>query len=180
MQILSCKKNSHMMASKRDLGMSWTRLGRELGQSGASFGHFWPVFGRFFALLNWAFFAHGAKMGSRRPFGVNFGWIFEGSGRVLGRFWGGFGWFLEWFWVDFGKDLIYEEDLILNLNSSLHAEVWLTLCVFSREKPYFCWTHFALQRQFVYVRTPALPRFAPRSVPIFVIEFDILRLWKRR
>ena len=46
------QKNSHMMASKRDLGRSWARLGRELGQSGASFGHFWPVFGRFFALLN--------------------------------------------------------------------------------------------------------------------------------
>ena len=39
------QKNSHMMASKRDLGRSWAQLGRELGQSGASFGHFWPIFG---------------------------------------------------------------------------------------------------------------------------------------
>ena len=40
----------------------------------------------------------------------------------------------------------------------------LTLCVFLRKKPYFCWTHFALQPKFVYVRTPALSRVAPRSV----------------
>ena len=52
-----------------DLGGFWAPFGKGLGGSGPSFGHVWPLFSRFFGVLNESFFKHGSKMGSERPYG---------------------------------------------------------------------------------------------------------------
>ena len=79
-----------------------------------SFGDFGAPFGRFLAVPNYAFFKHGSKMGSKRPFGS----ILDRFGGVLGGLWMDF----ERFWEGSGR--------------------------------IFC------------IRTPALSREAPRSVPM--------------
>ena len=103
-------------------------------------------------------------MGSRRPFGS----ILGGFSKVLGRFWGGFGTDLGDFWNGFG--LILERIWYMRGNWFwTWTWAWMPrfglLCAFSLgKKTHFCWTHFALQPKFIYVRTPALSREAPRSV----------------
>ena len=75
------------MLEKIDLGVSWAPFGKGLGRSGASFGHFWALFGRFFGVLNQLFFKHRSKMGSKKPLG----WILGRFWKVLGRFGEDFG-----------------------------------------------------------------------------------------
>jgi len=65
--------------------------GAPLGTSWALLGGSWGALGRFFGVQNRAFFKHGSKIGSKRPFGS----ILEGFGEGLGRFWGGI-------WEDLG------------------------------------------------------------------------------
>ena len=80
---------------------------------------------------------HGPNMGSKRLLAWISGGFSKGLGGILVDFRGVWGEFWK-FWEDLGKDLIYGEELALNLDSSLHANVWLTVCIFPREKPYFC------------------------------------------
>ena len=54
-----------------------------MGRSGPPFGHFWALFGRFFGVLNYAFFKPGPKMGSAKPSES----ILGGFSRILGGFW---------------------------------------------------------------------------------------------
>ena len=103
------------------MGSIWEAVGAVWGVFLALLAAFWP----FFCSSKLNFLQAWGQDEVQKVFWVNFGWIFEGFGKILGRFWGSFGRFLEWFWFDFGKDLIYEGGLILNLKSSLHAEVWL-------------------------------------------------------
>ena len=71
-----------------------TLFGRGLERSGPPFGRSWLPLGCFLDVHHRVFFTHWPKMGSKKPFGsiwgrfcIDFRWIFEGSGRVLGRFW---------------------------------------------------------------------------------------------
>ncbi len=76
-------------------------------------------------------------MGSKKTSGAIWGRFW----RVLGRFWEGFGRILDDFLADFGTILgkfIYAGELVLNLNSNLHAQVSLILFVFPRKKHCYC------------------------------------------
>ena len=124
------------------LGSIWEGVGALGAVFWPLLGAFWPFFGRSESHL----FKAWAQDGPQEAFWVDFGLILKGFGRVLRAFWEHFGRFLKRFCFDFGKVLIYEGELVLHFNSTLHAKVWLTLFEF------FC------------VGTPALPRYAPRSV----------------
>ena len=78
------KKNK--LTQKLVLGGSWAPFGRGLGRSWASSGRSWPPLGRFLDVQSRAFFKHGPKMGSKRPFGSIFGGVGESFGRFLGDF----------------------------------------------------------------------------------------------
>ena len=118
MQILSCKKTATWWLQN---GI-WEGLGLDLEGSSSSLGRLLGTFGRFFALLNWTFCAHGAKMGSRRPFGS----IFGGFSKVLGGFWEGFGTVLGNFWNGF---------------ESIVEKIW-----YMRKNWFWTWTRACMQR----------------------------------
>ena len=120
------------------MGGFWLPFGRGLGGSGASLGHSWALLGCFLGVQKPTSSKHWSKMGSKRPSGS----ILEPFWEGLGRFWGGFG-------PIFGG--ILEE---------LGAEHGRALKRQSTEMGRAC--SFKL----FYVRTPALSREAPRSVPM--------------
>ena len=97
------------MPQKMDLGGSWAPFGRGLGGSGASFGRSWQSLIRFLGVPIQAFFKHGAKMGSKKPFGSILGGFREGLGRNSGGFrayWAGNGQILDMLsiiWPCWGK-----------------------------------------------------------------------------
>ena len=113
--------------------------------------------GLFFRRSKTYFFKALVQDGLQEAFWIDFGAILGGFGEVLGRIsinflegfwknWEEFGRFVGRFRFDVGKVFIYEAELALNLNSTLHVKVWLP------------------RLKFFDVRTPALPRFASRSV----------------
>ena len=72
-----------------DLGGSWAPFGKGLGRFGPSFGHFWALLGSFWGVLNSTFFKHGsawAQDGLQDASGIDFGTIWKGLGKILGRF----------------------------------------------------------------------------------------------
>ena len=96
-----------------------------------------------------------APRGLLDRFWSHFERVWEGSGKDFDQFLEGFwknyeefGRLVGRFRFDVGKVFIYEAELALNLNSTLHVKVWLP------------------RLKFFDVRTPALPRFASRSVSI--------------
>ena len=112
MQISIWKRRARKSLQNLILGGSWAPFGRGLGQSGASFGHSWPLLGRFGGVRNRAFIEHWSKMGSKRPSGSIWGASWSGLGRFgggFGRVLGGFqpilGWILKRSGEESGREL---------------------------------------------------------------------------
>ena len=69
-------------------GESWEGLGRGLGPHGLS----WAVFWSFFLLIWDPRVSKRAQELPKRSLELDLGVVWEGLGKVLGRFWEGFGW----------------------------------------------------------------------------------------
>ena len=84
-------------------GGSWASFGRGLGRSGASLGRSWVTFVRILDVQNTAFFKHGSKMGSKRPFGSTLGGSWEDLEKIWARFGQKSGSIWTFFWPVVGK-----------------------------------------------------------------------------
>ena len=102
-EIIEFKKTSQKLTQKSDLGGSWASFGRGLGRSGGSLGRSWVTFVRILDVQNTAFFKHGSKMGSKRPFGSSLGGSWEDLGKIWARFGQKSGSIWTFFWPVVGK-----------------------------------------------------------------------------
>ena len=80
-------QNSTTTGFRRVWGSIWEGFGAVWADLWALLGDFWALF--WFSKLN--SFQAWVKDGVQKVFCMDFRWIFEASGRVLGRFWQGFG-----------------------------------------------------------------------------------------
>ena len=141
------------MTYKSDLGGFGAPFGRGLGGSWALLGHFWACLCRFLADKNPPFCKHWSNMVVKRPLGT----IWGRFGEDLERIWGGLGGFGS-FWGQILNEI--REESVVHIYVYIHIFTYIYIYrymqVFARVYNTF--------PSLLYVETPALPRFASRSV----------------